>query len=61
MRAKPKCEWINEEAAEDGHSWGTECGRVFYLDDGDPAANDMKFCPFCGGSLTRINHKDPEE
>lgn len=59
--APEECEWMNEEESEDGRSWGTGCGHVFYLDDGDPASNSMKFCPFCGGSLTRIYHKDQEE
>jgi hypothetical protein len=60
-QARGECEWMNEEASEDGHSWGTECGHVFYLEDGDPAANSMKFCPFCGGTLVRAFHKDQEE
>lgn len=59
--AKAECEWMNEEASEDGNSWGTQCGHVFYLEDGDPESNCMKFCPFCGGSLRRVFHKDQED
>lgn len=58
---RTECEWMNEEASEDGRSWGAGCGRVFYLDDGDPAANGMKFCPFCGGRLTRTYHEGQGE
>ena len=61
ITATSQCQWMNEEESEDGHCWGTECGHVFYLDDGDPASNSMKFCPFCGGSLMRAYHKDQED
>jgi hypothetical protein len=56
--ARGECEWMNEEESEDGYSWGTGCGHVFYLDQGDPASNSMKFCPFCGGTLKRGYHKE---
>lgn len=53
-----QCVWMNEEEDESGHSWSTGCGDAFYLEDGTPEENGMKYCPHCGGLLVREFHQE---
>lgn len=39
------CNWHQED--EDG-SWHSSCGAHFWLNEGTPSENDMKFCHKCG-------------
>lgn len=41
------CKWVQSE--ED--VWDTACKDAFYLEQGTPADNFMKYCPFCGRVL----------
>jgi len=43
---KTKCVWTE---SDDG--WVTDCGRIFVLNDGTPAENEMRFCFSCGRPL----------
>lgn len=45
---KTKCTWKEND---DG-AWDTSCHNCFELNEGGPAENDFKFCPYCGGSIT---------
>lgn len=50
--AKPDCNWFNDQTAwENDGGWDTTCGNRFYLCEGSPSENDMKFCCYCGGQL----------
>ena len=40
------CTWKQDE--DYGDSWATKCCEMFVLNDGGPAENKMRFCPFCG-------------
>ena len=42
------CVW---EYVNSNDYWQTGCGGAFSLDEGTPAQNDIKFCPYCGHSL----------
>lgn len=51
IKTKPlQCVWTYDP---DGYSWGTACKNAFYIDDGTPEENSMKFCCFCGGELNQ--------
>lgn len=49
-----ECIWTEEE-----EYWETACGNLFCLNDGTPADNDMKYCPYCGKPLNQkeFNHE----
>lgn len=42
------CTW-----QEDDEAWRTSCGRAFSLEAGTPAENGMKWCCYCGRSITQ--------
>lgn len=44
------CTWALDNAL-DGGPYETACGNSFEINDGSPAENGMKFCPFCGKSI----------
>jgi hypothetical protein len=46
---KPPCAWKLKN--DEFNSYGTSCGYVFYIECGTPKANDMNFCPKCGGKI----------
>jgi hypothetical protein len=48
--ARDACTWSQED--EDSDSWNTSCGHIFRLDEGSPEDNGMKFCCYCGGTVT---------
>lgn len=53
---KPKtCEWEYNEFDE---AWDGKCGVKFQIAFYTPKANNMKFCPQCGGKLIEIEPKD---
>jgi hypothetical protein len=39
--------------------WGGECGAEWCFEDGGPAENEVKFCPFCGRRV--VVAETPEE
>jgi hypothetical protein len=43
------CIWRIDDANE--NTWEGECGNSWIFDDGTPADNSMRFCPFCGKKL----------
>lgn len=51
------CIW-NE--IEDGY-YETGCGDSFYLEQGNPDENRMKFCCFCGDKLEYIKYTDEDD
>ena len=56
MNAKERaCEWVEDEDA----NWYTGCKETFCLNDGTPADNGMKFCCYCGGTLTETRYTEP--
>jgi hypothetical protein len=42
------CEWTEDDDA----NWWTACDNGFVFMDGGPMDNDMKFCPYCGRTVT---------
>lgn len=43
-----RCRWDYDA---DMGAYETECGHAFCINEGTPAENDMRFCPYCGGEL----------
>lgn len=53
---KPKtCEWEYNEFDE---AWDGKCGVKFQIAFDTPKANNMNFCPQCGGKLIEFEPKD---
>ena len=51
-----RCVWSQDEEG----NWDTGCGDTFTLiDETTPGGNNMRYCPFCGGSLVEEFYKDP--
>jgi len=48
------CDWKHDE---NYNCYDTTCGHAFVINDGTPAENDMKYCPYCGGRLREANGK----
>jgi hypothetical protein len=38
------CEWNDDDEG----MFETECGNAFVFNDGGPADNGFRFCPYCG-------------
>ena len=55
--ADQSCAWREDE---DG-AWDTSCGQRFELNEGTPAENDMRFCPYCGKPLEQHRYELPEQ
>jgi len=49
------CRWTYDE---DECSWDGSCGAKWYLDDGGPVENKMRFCPDCGHPLGQVKPKE---
>ena len=46
------CEWRLEDNGYIGVDvWETSCGNKHFFFKGEPAENNHKFCPYCGGRL----------
>jgi hypothetical protein len=48
----PTCEW--SDGGEGAYL--TECGEAFVVNEGTPAENGMRFCPYCGRKLKVVRH-----
>lgn len=46
IEGSQRCTWT-----ETDECWETDCGRIFVLNDGTPAENEMRFCYYCGKPL----------
>lgn len=44
------CGWSLDEP--DCGGWATQCGGMFMLTSDTPQDNDIRFCPYCGGTVT---------
>ena len=44
------CEWTQESPEYDWYN--TECGGMWEFTEGGPKDNQMKFCCYCGKSLS---------
>jgi len=53
-----ECEWKLEDDEEG--VWYSACGDAWIFEEGTPADNMMKYCPFCGCLLT-MRAPDPPE
>jgi membrane protease subunit (stomatin/prohibitin family) len=53
------CTWTRGEYEDT--VWATSCSQLFILDDGTPADNDMKFCPYCGKPLVEAQPEPCED
>lgn len=51
------CQWAEDEDA----IWATECGQAFEFNESGPVANGLKFCGYCGKTLTEIRYVEPVE
>ena len=52
-----ECNWSNAEGvnSEDSDThWSTSCGEDFFLNDGTPEDNNMKYCCYCGKPIEQL-------
>ena len=50
VNARETCDW-----QQDGNGiWDTACEQTFEFNDGGPAENDFRFCPYCGLALNAV-------
>ena len=54
-----KCVW--EFDYDETYSWITSCGKKFYIVEGTPVENEMKFCPYCGKKIVTRIYQDKGE
>lgn len=50
------CCWRQQE--ESSGEWETDCGNAFWLNDGTPEKNEMKYCTYCGKPLIGIEYTE---
>ena len=55
------CLWEQDYYASNEGRWDTQCGESFYLENGTPADNKMKYCPYCGYKLFFREYSADEE
>lgn len=58
QRPAPKCFWQRAGVEHDSDTFDTGCGHSFNLFDGVPSDNDMKYCCFCGRTITETIEGD---
>lgn len=46
------CDW----RVDDDGVWFTGCGHAWQFEDGGPAENGTKWCPYCGGRLAEAHN-----
>jgi len=51
LSAGDLCTWEPDEPESNWYE--TSCGESFTINDGTPADNGMKFCCFCGKTISR--------
>lgn len=39
--------------------WETDCGQLFYIEDGAPSENKMHYCCYCGAPLEERRYQSP--
>lgn len=44
---KPDCVWTFNEDSD----FATQCGHLFFFDEGGIKENNCKFCQYCGGAV----------
>ena len=49
LNSTDSCRWTEYEDCE---AWDTGCGHAFYIENGTPQENDMKFCCYCGKTIS---------
>lgn len=54
------CEWSMDLDSEYA-AWETKCGNAFWLNDGTPKENDMRFCCYCGKKLVERTYNSITE
>lgn len=54
FREKGVCEWT-EDSCE---VWETSCGGTYYIIEGTPTDNNMRYCPFCGCELVHLTRQE---
>ena len=54
-----KCEWSQDD--EDSGKWDTSCRNSFWIDNGIPSENHMKFCCYCGKPLVERPYQEEAE
>jgi hypothetical protein len=59
---KIDCEWSQDEYDDfESGAWNADCGETFYICEGTPAENGIKFCCFCGKPLKQKIYKEDIE
>lgn len=53
-RADAKCSWREDF---DGY-WETSCGELHDFNEGTPADNSHRFCPYCGSNLIEVRYEE---
>lgn len=48
-RVDAVCQW---EQDDEGGYWQTQCGEAFEIIEGTPEQNGMKYCHYCGKTLS---------
>ena len=56
QQGAPGCAWSQD--GEDSDTWQTDCGGLFSIIDGKPSENNMRFCCYCGKSMTEHPHEE---
>lgn len=53
LKDNDNCTWKPDENSDTG-LYETDCGGLFYFEDGTPTDHRFKFCPYCGRNLLDI-------
>jgi len=52
-----ECKWtqdLNEYNARELNLGATDCDELFYIEEGTPEDNGMKYCSYCGKRLKQV-------
>jgi hypothetical protein len=55
------CNWTQGYDDAEQNAWKTNCDSYWYIIDGSPSENGMKFCHGCGKPIAEHPYVEPEE
>lgn len=55
------CNWTQDYNDAEYGSWKTGCDSYWYIEDGTPSDNNMKFCHGCGKPIAEHPYVDTED
>ena len=61
MNPETECVWTHVVRYDENNNWETNCGEEFFFEEGSPAENSFRFCPYCARHLVELVIDETDE